>query len=119
MEVVSVAEHPDAYWHSGINVQFGSQSDRRGEPFAGLVGRVYPELPNKMLFALRWGVEPSQETPHFEVAATDAPIPFELTLDESYQLTASVDSRHRDIRLSAATRRHLLPDPDFPKAVAP
>ena len=90
MEVVSVPEHPDAYWHSGVNVQFGSRSDNSPQPFAGLVGTVYPEIPNKMLFALRWGSSPSQQTAPFEVVATDAPIPFELTLDESYQLTVSV-----------------------------
>ena len=90
MEVVSVPEHPDAHWHSGVNVQFGSRSDDSPQPFAGLAGTVYPEVPNKMLFTLRWGPKPSQQSAPFEVAATDAPIPFELTLDESYQLTVSV-----------------------------
>jgi hypothetical protein len=92
MQFLSMTEHPDAYWHSGVSIQFGTQSDKSPEPFAGLVGRVYPKSPNKMLFALRWGLKPSQETPPFAVASTDVPIPFELTLNESYQLTVSVGS---------------------------
>jgi hypothetical protein len=50
-----------------------------------------------MLFDLRWGPKPSQRTPVFEVVATDGPIPFELTLDESYQLTASVGGAVKSI----------------------
>jgi hypothetical protein len=90
VQVVSIAEHPDPYWRSGISIMFGTQSDRSAQPFAGIVGRVYPESPNKMLFSARWGTQPSQETRPFVAAATDGPIPFELTLDESYHLTVSV-----------------------------
>lgn len=35
-------------------------------------------------------MSPSQQSAPFEVAATDVPIPFGLTLDEAYQLTVSV-----------------------------
>lgn len=97
MQVVSVAEHPDPYWRSGVSIQFGSQYDNSPQPFAGLVRRVYPELPSKLLFSLRWGLKPSEETPSFEVVETDAQIPFELTLNESYQLTASVGGAVKSI----------------------
>jgi hypothetical protein len=85
------------YWRSGVSIQFGSQYDNSPQPFAGLVRRVYPELPSKLLFSLRWGLKPSEETPSFEVVETDAQIPFELTLDESYQLTASVGGAVKSI----------------------
>lgn len=94
MQVVSVADQPDPYWRSGVSIQFGTQS---AEPFARLTGIVYPELRTKMLFDLRWGAKPSQRTDVFEVVPTDEPIPFELTLDESYQLTASVGGAVKSI----------------------
>ena len=89
MQVVAVAEHPDSYWRSGITVYLRVDPE---EPYVGLVGRVYPELsPDKMLFSLQWGHKAGQETGAFAaIEITDAPIPFELTLSESRQLTVSV-----------------------------
>jgi hypothetical protein len=88
VQVVALAERPDSYWHSGINVNVSGQA---GEPLAGLAGRVTSESRHTIGFYLRWGVQPSQQGPNFaEVRITDAPIPFELTLSESHQLTVSV-----------------------------
>jgi len=96
MQIVSVGEHPDPEWPSGVSILFGTQSGT-SPPFAGLLGRVHPDIPGKMLFALRWGPNRSQETHFFEVVVTDKPIPFELTLDESYQLTAAVGGAVKSI----------------------
>lgn len=97
MQVVSVAEQPDPYWRSSVSIQFGSESEKPAGPYARLAGIVYPELRTKMVFDLRWGPEPSQRTPVFDALAIDKPIPFELTPDESYQLTASVGGTVKSI----------------------
>ena len=96
MQFVSGGEHPDREWASSVSIVIGTQSTT-SPPWAGLVGRVHPDIPGKMLFTLRWGPNPSQQTKFFEVVTTDEPIPFELTLDESYQLTASVGGAVKSI----------------------
>lgn len=96
MQIVSVAEHQDPEWPSVVSIVFGTQSVT-SPPFAGLLGRVHPDIPGKMLFKLRAGPYTSQETKFFEVVATGEPIPFELTLDESYQLTAVVGGAVKSI----------------------
>ena len=96
MQFVSVAGHPDPEWTSSISLVIGTQSTT-SPPFAALVGRVSPDIPGKMLFTLKWGPNPSQQSGVFEVVATDEPIPFELTVDESYQLTASVGGAMKSV----------------------
>src|SRR5215813_10455889 len=52
MQVVSIAEHPDRHWRSGITVYLRVEPE---DPLVGLVGRVYPEVsPDKIWFSLRW-----------------------------------------------------------------
>jgi hypothetical protein len=88
VQVVALAEHPDPHWVSGINVNVNGQAH---EPLVGLAGRVSSESRDAIGFYLRWGLKPSQQSANFAVVKiTDVPIPFELTLSESRQLTVSV-----------------------------
>jgi hypothetical protein len=88
IQVVAVAEHPDPHWRSGVTVYLRVEAEK---PFVGLIGRVYPESQDTILFNLRWGLTTSEETPPFAaVKITNTKIPFELTLSESHQLTASI-----------------------------
>ena len=65
MQIVSVAEHQDPEWPSVVSIVFGTQSVT-SPPFAGLLGRVHPDILGKMLFKLRAGPYTSQETKFFE-----------------------------------------------------
>jgi hypothetical protein len=91
-----VAARPDAHWIRQAEVLLQGLT---AGPFVSLWGFVRQEAPDKVYFALRYGLEPSQvnafvpsqTSPIFAVmGVADPPYAFELTMNESRQLTVSV-----------------------------
>lgn len=92
MQIVAVGEHPDPRTGSSAHVILSGETY---QPFGGvgLTGFIRADSRDKIYFTLRWGVEPSQQLPPFAVSDIgDRPINFQLTLDESYQLTVSLST---------------------------
>jgi hypothetical protein len=90
LEIAAIAEHPESRRGSSVNVLL---SDKTDPPFSGvgLTGFVRADSRDKIHFTLRWGPKPTEQLPSFAVATIDdTPINFQLTLDESYQLTVSL-----------------------------
>jgi len=92
LEIAAIAEHPESRRGSSVNVILSGKTD---PPFSGvgLTGFVRADSRDKMHFTLRWGAKPTEQIPSFDVAnIDDTPVHFQLTLDESYQLTTSLST---------------------------
>jgi hypothetical protein len=92
----SVAARPDPYWNTQAKVSLLGLNEA---PFVELYGYVRPESADRVYFSLRYGLKssdvvailPEKTTPVFaERGVGDPPIAFEITMNESRQLTASV-----------------------------
>lgn len=92
LEIAAIAEHPDPRRGSSAHVILSGKTD---PPFSGvgLTGFVRADSRDKVHFTLRWGAKPTEQLPSFAVAnIDDMPIHFQLSLDESYQLTVSLST---------------------------
>ena len=85
LESVHTPQHPQWLPMVSISLQGLTQ-----EPLVGFWGLINPRLPDQFLLALRNGLKPSDSQLFMAMGVGDPPMAFEVTLNESHQLTASV-----------------------------
>lgn len=110
----SAAEQPDPHWIRQAEIALQGPE---GSPAVSLWGFIRQDTADNVHFALRYVLEPwqvnkilsSQTSPIFAVrAVADLPYAFELTMDESGQIKASVGTAETTISLPQIRQLDLV-----------
>jgi hypothetical protein len=110
IQIESVYTAQDPHWHPQVSVSLQGPTE---QPFVGFWGFINSRLPDSVLVAMRVGSKPSADAAHsgqlggtftsedFAVLGVGGgpPIAFEVTLNDSHQLAASVGLGKKTIQV--------------------